>query len=335
MKRLSLLWLLILNFTISCNKHDTPTTKYEDITSYMREVNHLNNFLYALNKVRAKSMIDKYGNTIIAPNDKAFEKYFYKNGYSSIEDVPVNELEQIVRLGIVQEPIFLSKEGGYYKTMCLSSLSSKDYVCIYAQDNSGTGNSGSSSLPASILSANVTNMQNLANTHLFEIDQVLDEPSIYDLIKHNDQLKQYKRSIDALDEKELKNKLDQTGNITIFASDNDFVLWYFKHLLNTIDVEELFPVYHKEVDIFLQHQIKWDGAKRLKDNNPGAIITEGSEFDISPTNKKLFYHLRNHLLTLEEDDVKPFITIQADVVASNGYLNIIKFDKDYLGPERK
>lgn len=341
MKKFLPLCLILIVAVFACKKDNNDPTKYQKVTSYMQEKGNFNNYLYALNKTKANELINEMAETVLAPNDEAFEKYFTENGYASIEEVPIEELDKIVRLGIIQKPMFQNEDAGYYQTMYKSPapanqksvISNVDpEVFLFAQFNRIVEGGTQYPYPASVMSTVITDMLNLNSPFFFEMQSILNVPTIYDLIKHNDDLEYFLHALDFENpDLPVGNLLKNEDNLTVFASDNNFVSWYFTQTLNVSDPANLFPFYYKNVEEFLYHQIKTDGDVRLIDNSPGVVTTMSSLFVVNSAGSSITFRLRNDQLTLEQFGTSNLITVYADVVASNGYLNIIKFNGNFNG----
>lgn len=101
----SLLASAFLLFFLSCNEMDKYYDNDRHATSvsvgnawdYLESRGNFTNFLAAVQKVGYEDLVRGKGlATIFAPDDEAFQKYFARHGYSSVNDVPDAELSNMV-----------------------------------------------------------------------------------------------------------------------------------------------------------------------------------------------------------------------------------------------
>jgi uncharacterized surface protein with fasciclin (FAS1) repeats len=110
-----LLWvaLLLLFIVVGCNEDKfDPYARpdwlqgkvYTQMTSAGNE--DLSTFAYCVQKVKYDSIIDRTGSyTVFAPTNAAFEAFFASHpSYKKVDDIPLAELEKIVKFHIVQNP---------------------------------------------------------------------------------------------------------------------------------------------------------------------------------------------------------------------------------------
>ncbi len=102
----NLLALALLLFCFSCNEMD----KYYDNERHSTSVsvgnawdylsaqdNNFSIFLDGVNRAGFKSLVSGTGlATIFAPTNEAFEKYFERHGYTSLDDIPLAELKNMI-----------------------------------------------------------------------------------------------------------------------------------------------------------------------------------------------------------------------------------------------
>lgn len=107
-----LLFALLLFFIASCKDDFDPYAKPDWLegkvyTQMLAEGNEdLSTFAYCVKKVKYDSVIDVSGSyTVFAPTNEAFDLYFSKHPtYKSVDDIPLKELENLVKYHIVQDP---------------------------------------------------------------------------------------------------------------------------------------------------------------------------------------------------------------------------------------
>lgn len=110
-----LLWvaLLLLFIVVGCNEdkfdpYARPDWLQGKVYTQMTSVGNedLSTFAYCVQKVKYDSIIDRTGSyTVFAPTNAAFEAFFASHpSYKKVDDIPLAELEKIVKFHIVQNP---------------------------------------------------------------------------------------------------------------------------------------------------------------------------------------------------------------------------------------
>jgi len=90
----------------SGGKYSRPDWLAGKVFDQIKDRPELSTFARCIRITGYDSIINKSGSyTIFAPNDEAFELYFQNHpGYSSVEDIPFQELSRMVKYHIVQNP---------------------------------------------------------------------------------------------------------------------------------------------------------------------------------------------------------------------------------------
>ena len=101
----NLLASALLLFFFSCNEMDKYYDNDRHSTSvsvgnawdYLESRGNFTNFLRAAQRAGYEDLVRGKGlATIFAPDDEAFAKYLNRHGYSSVEEIPVEELQNMV-----------------------------------------------------------------------------------------------------------------------------------------------------------------------------------------------------------------------------------------------
>jgi len=129
-------WLSLLISTsllISCEKefdkyYQVPEDLIGTILEVLEEDGNYTQFIEAIRLVKYDDVIGVTGNfTVFAPDDNAFAEFFAENGYTSLQDIPEEELEGIVYYHIVF--------WAYSKFMLLYGLGIQDEDIDYSTSN--------------------------------------------------------------------------------------------------------------------------------------------------------------------------------------------------------
>lgn len=103
-----ILFLMVISF--SCKEtfdpYERPDWLAGKVYSQIKEVENLKTFTTCLEMTGYDKVIDASGSyTVFAPSDEAFQQYFSKHPkYKKVEDIPANELIDLVKFHIVQNP---------------------------------------------------------------------------------------------------------------------------------------------------------------------------------------------------------------------------------------
>ena len=110
LKQLIILAIIAVLFT-GCweeeyNKFDRPAWLVGKLYSQIKEIPELSTFTKCLELTGYDTIVDVSGSyTIFAPSNEAFQKYFQGNpNYSSVEDIPLPELNRLVKFHMLQNP---------------------------------------------------------------------------------------------------------------------------------------------------------------------------------------------------------------------------------------
>lgn len=128
-----LLLLILLFVFVSCEKkfdeyYKVPEDLIGTILQVLEEDGNYTQFIKAVEMVQFDDVLGKTGNfTVFAPDDNAFTEFFTDNGYTSLEDIPEEELKGIVYYHIVF--------WAYSKFMLLYGLGIQDVEIDYSTLN--------------------------------------------------------------------------------------------------------------------------------------------------------------------------------------------------------
>ncbi|PIF05197.1 MAG: hypothetical protein CSA36_07925, partial [Draconibacterium sp.] len=102
--------IILLIFFFSCkeemNKYDRPDWLAGKVYTQILDQPELSTFASCIEKTGYDKVLDISGSyTVFAPSNDAFNKYFTENtAYSSVDDIPLAVLEELIKYHVVQNP---------------------------------------------------------------------------------------------------------------------------------------------------------------------------------------------------------------------------------------
>ena len=122
MKKLKLfIGFILLSFTLSCTSDDDLSYEPQTILDIIESNQNYSYLADALQKTGLYTTFDgsnaNDSYTLYAPNNMAFDRFLSAEGFSSLDDVPVDVLEKVLLNHVMVDMIRYSAfETGYYKT---------------------------------------------------------------------------------------------------------------------------------------------------------------------------------------------------------------------------
>ena len=171
----SIIYILITFIVVtntSCTKTtDTPQTD-NTITDIVARKSDLKTFTLALNLTGLADTYNKDGaQTIFAPSNDAFTAYCTAKGYATINDMPVDQLKNLL-LNHVINGTFLTAQltTGYIKSLAFGAASSTNNLSLYIDTTTGVRVNGISNVVTSNIVA--------TNGAVHIMDTVIDLPTL-------------------------------------------------------------------------------------------------------------------------------------------------------------
>ncbi len=222
-KKILLVSILALLVTACLEDEDAPEKNLQEL---LDEQTELTIFTEGLQRIGFYSDLNNIFVTLFAPSNQAFQRYFSDNGYSDINDVPVDTLEDIL----------------FYHIIAGLGTTSNTPSNYYATSNTNTP----SDLNVRVLIENSGNsfiLNNLANTVLEDlegingvlhiIDQVLTPPTLRDFLSQNSNLGTMREAFDDLG---ILDSIESGTFHTIFVpTDNAFASYYRQRQISNVD----------------------------------------------------------------------------------------------------
>jgi uncharacterized surface protein with fasciclin (FAS1) repeats len=110
MRKIEQFFMLVVLFllVLSCKKdsiYDPPGWLAGKLYTQITDYPELSTFVRCIELAGYDTIINVSGSyTVFAPDNDAFDLYLQEHSYSSVEDIPITELERIVKFHIVQNP---------------------------------------------------------------------------------------------------------------------------------------------------------------------------------------------------------------------------------------
>jgi len=174
----------ILFLITSCSSDDdainvintTPEPTNQTVTGTISNTDQFSILNNALDRTNLKSILDANVFTVFAPNNSAFEAFLMANSYPSINDVPVDLLENILLNHVINNQVLRSElnfnESGYIKSNANGPLNEK--LDVYYNINSTSNINGIANF--------VSNEIVTDNGVIHEINAVLTLPTVYNML---------------------------------------------------------------------------------------------------------------------------------------------------------
>lgn len=160
---LAILLLAVAPMVTSCSDDDNNTAQNgNSIADLAASTPELSTLSTALNRAGLTGTLDGEGSfTVFAPTNQAFENYLQQNEYTSIEQVPVAALKELLLNHVVSGTMASSSlQTGYVKTMGKGSASSTNTLSMFINTsngvvlNGGTANGGATVTGADVMASN-------------------------------------------------------------------------------------------------------------------------------------------------------------------------------------
>ena len=176
-KRTTVLMLVLL-LTFSCSDDDNNDTVIietspETITELAVATADLSSLVAALQRADLADVLNESGNyTVFAPTNNAFSAFLSANGFTSLEDVPVDVLTQVLLNHVISTEFNSSSlTTGYQKTLATESTTGEN-LSIYINTTSGVSLNGVSNVSTPNIDA--------TNGIIHIVDAVIGLPTVVD-----------------------------------------------------------------------------------------------------------------------------------------------------------
>ncbi|MGY5354486.1 fasciclin domain-containing protein [Wenyingzhuangia sp. IMCC45467] len=106
--RLMFLTICSVTILIGCEpeQYKETTDETPNITEYLRNTPEYSSFLEILDKTGYSTFMNTYGTyTLFLPTNTAIDNYLTDNGYASLDQVPLTDLQELAKLHVLEEKI--------------------------------------------------------------------------------------------------------------------------------------------------------------------------------------------------------------------------------------
>lgn len=204
--------LAILSF--SCDNDDETTTADNTVTGLAVKSPNLSILVQALTRANLATTLQGTGPfTVFAPTDAAFTTFLQANNFTSINQVPVEVLTQILLNHVVSGTVKSTDlQTGYVKTLAKSATSGTNTMSMYVNLASGVRLNGV---------ASVTTPDVIASNGVIHIvDAVINLPTIVTHATANPNFSSLVGALTGAGQPNFVSILSGTGPFTVFAPNN-------------------------------------------------------------------------------------------------------------------
>lgn len=223
------LTLIAITFIMmfSCSDDDIVTPVRNSISAITSKNPQFSTLIEALDKTGLTQTLDQNGPfTFFAPTNDAFDTFLLDNGFSSINDIPVNTLKEIILNHVANEKMLSTTfTTGYINSLAKGFASSTNNLSLYLD----TGENGENTKINGISIIIRTDIL-ASNGVIHEVDKIINLATIIDHIKANPTFSTLATAVTSTDsngngfgdQSAVSNALtENTIPLTIFAPTND------------------------------------------------------------------------------------------------------------------
>lgn len=298
------LTLLVVSSTLmfSCSDDDS-TADNNSIADIASGNSNFSVLVDALGRANLASTLDQSGSfTVFAPTNDAFQSFLSAKGFSSLNDVPVDVLRQILLNHVVSGTnLSGSLQTGYVKTLALGSASTTNNLSMFVNvTNSGVRLNGVASVTTADIRA--------SNGVIHVVDGVIDLPTIVTHATANPNFSTLVGALTSTGQPDFVGILSGNTNapFTVFAPSNDAFARFENQNPGTL--ASLTPA--QLTAVLTYHVVT--GANVLSTGIPSGPITtfETGTFTVNGT-------------TITDEAGRQTNIVAVDVQAANGVIHVL------------
>lgn len=286
--------IMAVVFFTSCNNEDEMMEMTEkNIVEVAADAGQFNILLQAATKAGlAEYLSTENGITVFAPTDAAFEMLLGDLGLTSLDDIPVADLTNILLYHVIgSKAMSTDLSSGYFPTL---SESNGNSISMYINVDNGV----SINKNVKVTSADIE----ASNGVIHVVDKVILPPSVVNIALDNDN---FSILVQAVVKAGLVDALNAAGPFTVFAPTNDAFNALFVQLgisgVNDLTSDQLIP-------ILTYHVVLGNVLSTSLENGEVGTLSEG---------KKLTINLSSGV-KINDSEV-----VVADIQGSNGVVHVI------------
>ncbi|WP_340199237.1 fasciclin domain-containing protein [Ascidiimonas sp. W6] len=308
----------------SCSSDDDGTTSSSDrsITANAILNSDLSILVDALTRANLAATLDSAGAyTVFAPTNQAFSNLLNDLGFSSLEEVPVETLTDIllnhVIIGVISSSDLNTLEAGYVSTLSTAGPNDTNISLYFNAGSEVVINGGADNGGATVDTADI-----LANNGIIHVvDNVITLPTIVNFALADPDLSVLVSALTREDQPDFVGTLSGTTNspFTVFAPNNQA----FLDLLEELDVTALGDIDTATLEATLNYHVVAQSnvlSTGLSDNF--TVPTLGGDITANTTG--------GPTLTDANGRISNIIISALDIQATNGVIHQI--DKVILPP---
>lgn len=227
-------------FFSSCNNDDEvmPEPYEKNVVEVAAEAGQFNILIQAAQKAGlAEYLSTQDGITVFAPTDAAFKMLLADLGVSSLNDIPVSDLTNILLYHVIgSKAMSTDLKSGYFPTL---SKSDNNNISMYINVENGVSINKNIKVTTADIAAK--------NGVIHVVDKVILPPSVVNIALDNEN---FSILVQAVVKAGLVDALSGNGPFTVFAPTNDAFNALFAQLgisgVNDLTAEQLIPIltYH-------------------------------------------------------------------------------------------
>ena len=291
----------------SCSDDDNVAQESNTIAAIASRNPNFTTLVAALDRADLVQTLDQNGPfTVFAPTNAAFDAFLADNGFTSLEDIPVDVLRQVLLNHVVSgNNPSSSLSTGYIKTLATGSASETNTLSMFVNRSSGIFATNGVSLRlngvASVTTANLV----ATNGIIHVVDAVIGLPTV---VTHAAANPGFSTLVGLLSQQDLVSTLDGTAGspFTVFAPNNDAFTTF-----ETQNPGTLGSLTSAQVTAVLTYHVV-AGANVLSTGIPAGPITtfETGTFTVNGT-------------TITDEAGRETEIVGFDVQASNGVIHVL------------
>ena len=295
------LTLLVATSTVmfSCSDDDNAAPESNTIAAIASRNPNFTTLVAALDRAGLVQTLDQNGPfTVFAPTNAAFNDFLADNGFTSLNDIPVDVLREVLLNHVVNGTnLSTSLTTGYVKTLGKGSASDSNTLSMFINTASGVRLNGVASVTTPDIVA--------SNGVIHVVDAVIGLPTV---VTHAAANPGFSTLVSLLTQQNLVSTLDGTASspFTVFAPNNDAFTTFESQNPGTLG-----SLTSAQVTAVLTYHVV-AGANVLSTGIPSGPITtfETGTFTVNGT-------------TIIDEAGRETEIVGFDVQASNGVIHVL------------
>lgn len=305
---------LIVAFALSlnsCSDDDNNSNSQKTIAKIASENANLSILVDALDRAGLVATFNAAGDyTVFAPTNTAFESFLNANGFTSIDQVPLPLLTEVLKNHVLAES-FTSSEltTGYVKTLAKGSASATNTLSMYIDLTSGVKINGGASNGGANVVLTSANIQ-ASNGVIHVVDNVIGLPTVVNHAIANPNFSSLVSTLTSDGQPDFVSILSGVGPFTVFAPTNAA----FTALTPELAAIPLSPTVAQLTTVLQYHVVSPANVLASTLTN-GMVVTPlaGGTFTINTTNGA----------TITDENNRVTNIVATDVQASNGVIHAV------------